>query len=74
METLCHLLGVSKDASACCIHAQFLVTDRVKAPVGIFLTGGKCCAYIFFWTTGPLRGRKNIYAQHEQVSIGMVGK
>ena len=31
MEILCHLLGTTKVVSACSIHAQFLVTDRIKS-------------------------------------------
>ena len=39
------LLGSAQAESACRIHAQFLVTDRIKSSVRIFLAGGKQCAY-----------------------------
>jgi len=62
---------------ACCMHAQFLVTDRVKSMVmNFFIIVGEWCVQLFFYGQVPTWHfrEKNSCTHHEQVSIGMVGK
>ena len=80
------LLGTAQAVSACCIHAQFLVTDRVKAVMNLSLSlasvvhpfegcrGGTKVPSAK--AAGQQAGTPSLQrgVQHEQVSIGMVGK